>query len=311
MADLHPMRAMTGLQAAFAGMSPNLAASWLMILAFLTFSAMAVMVRQIGGNIPVVEMILVRQSMAMVFMLPVFWRCWSEVRRPKRVMLHAMRGATAVGAMTCGLSAIMLIPLADATAIQMAEVLFATGLAAVLLGERVGWRRWLATAIGFVGVAVMVRPFGAGVDPHAWVALLGAVFGAGNMVILRVGAAHDRIETVLFWQGLVVLALILPFALWVWVTPSFREAVILLGMSLIFTIGMWLITSALRMGETSALAPLHYLRLIMMGVIGWLVYSETPSVTTVIGATLVLGAATYTLQRNARAGRTVIVQDQS
>jgi drug/metabolite transporter (DMT)-like permease len=182
----------------------------------------------------------------------------------------------------------------------MAEVILATALAALILREPVGWRRWTATAVGFVGVAIMVRPFGAGVDPYAWVALLGAAFGAVNMVILRVGAGTDRIETVLFWQNMVVLVIVTPVALWVWETPTLVQAAILLVMAMIFTAGMWLMTAALRLGETSALAPLHYLRLLMMAVAGWFIYAEVPSLSTVVGAVLVLGAATYTISRNAR-----------
>lgn len=281
-------------------MSPNLRASLLMIAAFVIFSAMAIFARTISDDIPVIQMVLVRQALSMVLLAPLFWRQREDIARPKRLGLHALRGVTMVGGMVCGLSSVILIPLADATAIQMAEVILATALAALILREPVGWRRWTATAVGFVGVAIMVRPFGAGVDPYAWVALLGAVFGAVNMVILRIGAEGDRIETVLFWQNMVVLALVTPVALWFWVTPAPWQAGVLAVMAVIFTAGMWLMTSALRLGETSALAPLHYLRLLMMAVAGWFIYAEVPGLSTVVGAVLVLGAATYTISRNAR-----------
>jgi len=271
-----------------------------MIGAFVIFSAMAIFARSISDDIPVIQMVMVRQALSMVFLAPLFWRQWQAIARPRRLGLHALRGGTMVGGMVCGLSSVILIPLADATAIQMAEVILATALAALILREPVGWRRWTATGVGFVGVAIMVRPFGAGVDPYAWVALLGAAFGALNMVILRVGAESDRIEVVLFWQNMVVLALVTPVALWVWVTPTLAQAGILAVMAVIFTVGMWLMTAALRLGETSALAPLHYLRLLMMAVAGWFIYAEIPSVATVVGAVLVLGAATYTISRNAR-----------
>lgn len=270
-----------------------------MIGAFVIFSAMAILARSISDAIPVIQMVLVRQALSMVLLAPLFWRQRQDIARPRRLGLHALRGATMVGGMVCGLSSVILIPLADATAIQMAEVILATALAALILREPVGWRRWTATFVGFVGVAIMVRPFGAGADPYAWVALLGAVFGAVNMVILRLGADSDRIETVLFWQNMVVLALVTPVALWVWVTPTLFQAAILAVMAVTFTLGMWLMTSALRLGETSALAPLHYLRLLMMAVAGWFIYAEVPSLATVLGAVLVLGAATYTISRNA------------
>jgi len=280
-------------------LTPNLRASGLMIAAFVIFSGMAILARAISDDIPVIQMVLVRQALSMVFLAPLFWRQRAAIAQPRRLGLHALRGGTMLGGMVCGLSSVILIPLADATAIQMAEVILATALAALILREPVGWRRWTATFVGFVGVAIMVRPFGAGVDPYAWVALLGAAFGAVNMVILRVGAEADRIETVLFWQNVVVLAIVLPPALWFWVPPTLAQSGILAVMAVIFTAGMWLMTSALRLGETSALAPLHYLRLLMMAVAGWFIYAEVPSLSTVIGAVLVLGAASYTISRNA------------
>jgi drug/metabolite transporter (DMT)-like permease len=278
---------------------PNLVASGLMIAAFVTFTMMAVMVRMVGPHIPIVEIVFVRQCLAMLFLSASFWRARESIRAPKRIKLHIARGVSATVSMICGLTATLLIPLADVTAIQMAEVLIVTALAAVFLGEHVGWRRWLATLVGFIGVIVMLRPFAGGVSLYANVALLGAFFGALNMIVLRAGAKHDRIETVLFWQGVVVLCLVSPMALSVWVQPTITQAGALLCMSIIFTLGLWLVTLALRMGETSALAPLHYLRLLMMGGVGWAVYDEVPTVATVIGAGLVLTAATYTIRRNA------------
>ncbi|MGL5137228.1 MAG: DMT family transporter [Beijerinckiaceae bacterium] len=286
-------------RARLAALPPNLLASGLMILAFLTFSVMAVLVRDIGGRIPVYEMVFVRQVMSFIFMAPLFWQLRKSIGHPQKLNLHFIRGLTASGAMFCGLTAVLLIPLADATAIQMAEVLFATAFAAIFLKEKVGWRRWLATAVGFLGVIVMLRPLGGGIDLMAGIALVGALFGSINMIVLRMGAEYDRTETVLFWQGLVVLAIMGPVALWGWVTPTWHEAGVLFLMSVIFTLGMWLFTTGMRMGETSALAPLHYLRLLLMAIVGWIGYGETPTWATVIGALLVLSAATYTIRRNA------------
>jgi drug/metabolite transporter (DMT)-like permease len=282
-----------------AGLPANLVASGLMVASFATFVMMAVMVRSIGERIPVVEIVFIRQCLAMLLLSPRFWRARESIRTSEGLKLHIARGVSAVCSMTCGLTATLLIPLADSTAIQMAEVLIVTALAALFLGETVGWRRWLATAIGFAGVLVMVRPFGSGVSPYAWIALAGAFFGALNMLLLRAGAKYDSIETVLFWQGVVVLALATPAAAMVWVTPTAAEAGLLIVMGVVFTLGMWLITAALRMGETSALAPLHYLRLLMMGAVGWAVYGEIPTLPTIVGAALVLTAATYTIRRNA------------
>lgn len=281
------------------GMSPDLQASILMIAAFVVFSAMAVFMRMISDRIPVSQVIFLRQVLALALMAPLFWASRRVILHPTGLVLHLTRGLLAIGAMYCGLTSIIHIPLADATAIGMAEVLIATAFAALVLREPVGWRRWTATAIGFLGVLIMIRPFGDGFDAYALVALAGSVCGALSMIALRLGSGHDTTVTVLFWQGLVVAVLSAPLAARNWVTPTLAEAAILLAMGMIFTAGIWLFTAAIRLGRASAVAPLGYLRLVLMAATGWLFYGEVPTWATVIGGFLVIASATYTITRNA------------
>ena len=283
----------------FAGMTADLYASILMIAAFTVFSAMSVFMRMISGHISVPQVIFIRQVMALVLMAPQYWAARHVILHPTGLSLHLTRGFLAVGAMFCGLTSIIHIPFADATAISMAEVLIATAFAATVLREPIGWRRWLAAAVGFVGVAVMVRPFGTGFDVFALLALAGSVCSAASMIALRRGSAHDTTITVLFWQGLVVALLSAPVAALVWVTPTLHEAMLLVLMGVIFTAGNWLFTAAIRIGRASAVAPLGYLRLVMMAAIGWAIYGEVPTAATVIGGVLVMASATYTITRNA------------
>ncbi len=280
-------------------MTPDLKASILMILAFIVFSAMAVFMRMIAGQIAVPQVIFLRQVMALLLMAPLFWTSRHVILHPTGLVLHLTRGLLAVGAMFCGLTSIIFIPLADATAIGMAEVLVATAFAAIVLREPVGWRRWTATAVGFLGVVIMIRPFGEGFDVFALVALAGSVCGAASMIALRLGSGHDTTVTVLFWQGLVVALVSAPVAALQWVTPTLNETLILLVMGLIFTAGIWLFTAAIRLGRASAVAPLGYLRLVLMAATGWLFYGEIPTWATVIGGVLVIASATYTITRNA------------
>jgi drug/metabolite transporter (DMT)-like permease len=292
-----------GLRGGWRALSPNLAASILIITSFVTFTVMGILVRSAAVRLPVIEIIFLRQIIAMVLLSPVFFTARYAILNARNAKLHIARGVTGIGAMTCGLTAVVYIPFADATAIQMAEVLFITLLAAVFLKETVGWRRWAATAVGFAGVMVMLGPFSAGMDPYALVALVGAVFGAATVTTLRLGANADGTGTVIFYQGVIVLLLVGPVAAWVWVTPDARDLGILLAMGLVFVTGQWLFTVAMRLGEASALAPLNYLRLILMSIAGYLLYREVPSLQTVLGAVLVVGSATYTIRQNARQRR--------
>lgn len=278
----------------------NLRASVLVIVAFLTFVGMAVMLRALKGAIPVIEIIFVRQLAALVLMIPFYARLWPEVRKPQRLPLHLMRGVTAIGSMFFGLSAVILIPLADVTAIQMTEVLFSTAFAAVLLRERVSRAQWIAALVGFAGVLIMMRPFAGGFALGSVLALCGAMCGALSIVALRLGAHHDRVETVTFWQGLVVMAIITPLALSWWVWPTLEQWLLLGLMSLAFAAGQWLFTAGLRLGDAASIAPLGYLRLILMTIVGWLLYAEIPTLATAIGAVLVISSAIFTIRNNAR-----------
>jgi drug/metabolite transporter (DMT)-like permease len=292
--------ALAELDAAVRRLPRDLVASLLIVAAFTIFTAMAVLVRLAAEHLTIIVIVFIRQIMTMLLMTPFFWANRHQIRHPAGLRMHALRGVTAVGAMLCGLSAVVHVPFADVTAIQMTEVLFITALAALILRETVGWRRWLATAIGFSGVLVMLQPFAGGIEPFMLVALLGAVFGAFAVISLRLGSMHDTAVTVLFYQGLVVIALSAPLAFWFWTPPSLEALRIVFYMSVIMAIGQWLFTTALRMGQASALAPLNYVRLLMMAVVGYWLYGEIPSTTTALGALLIVGSATYTVHRNAQ-----------
>jgi len=297
------LKALKQTRGLFEGQPRNLRASMLVVLAFFTFAAMSVMLRRLNNEIPIVEVIFVRQFSALLLMAPIYRRLWPEICKPRRMALHMMRGVTASGAMFCGLSAVMLISLASVTAIQMTEVIFATAFAAILLREKVSALHWSLTLVGFVGVVIMMHPFEDGLAWGNVLALCGAISGALSMVAIRLGAPHDSAVTVTFWQGLVVLCLITPWAMIAWVTPHMEQVILLALMSVTFTAGQWLFTAGLRMGAAAAIAPLNYLRLILMTVIGWLLYAETPTLTTAVGAFLILSSAFFTIRNNARGVR--------
>jgi drug/metabolite transporter (DMT)-like permease len=270
-----------------------------MVAAIALFTAMTVFMRMIGDRIGVPQVIFLRQLMMFALLAPLFAAEWRAVRRPTGLWLHLARGVLALGAMICGLTAILHIPLVDATAIGMSDVLITTALAALILREPVGLRRWAAAVVGFAGVLVMIRPFAAGFEVQSLVALAGAAFGAASTIALRLGSGHDTTTVVLFWQGIVVLVLSAPLAVTTWVWPTWDEAGILLVMGIIFTLGNWLLTVAVRLGRAVALAPLGYLRLVMMAAVGWVLYAEVPTWATVLGGVLVLASASYTITRNA------------
>jgi len=208
------------LRREFRLLPPDLSASLLMLAAMCVFTATGVLVRTAAQMLPIVEILFIRQLMSMAIMSPLFWRHRSQILHPQGLRLHLLRGCAAIVALICGNTAVVYIPFADVTAIQMSEVLFITALAALFLGEKVGWRRWTATAVGFAGVGVMLQPFSGPIEFYAVLALAGSAAGAVSVATLRYGSRLDTAETVIFFQSIVLVVFLAPLAWWFWVPPS-------------------------------------------------------------------------------------------
>ena len=245
---------------------------------------MTVLIRTIGDALPIVQVMVLRQGLAVLLMTPFLWRARHDVLRARGVHLHAARGFLTIGNMSCGFIAVLHIPLADAQAIQLSEAVFLTVLAAWILREKLDWRRWAATGLGLLGVIVMLRPFSDGFGVYGLIAVFGSLCAAGGSVAVRLGAGQDRLESVIFWQSVVFLGVLVPILPFIWVAPSDAQWLAIAAMGAVQIIGQCLFTFAIRLGSAAAIAPLRYVRLILIAVIGYLLYDEVPSLVTYIGA---------------------------
>ena len=284
----------------WAGASPNLRGSAYMLSALLVYAVMVGAIKHVGGVIPLVQILLIRQIVMSLIILAFAGGSIRPMLQTTRPGLQVIRGIITLVAMLCGFTAIIKIPLAQATAIGFSQVLFVTIAAVVILKEVVDARRWAATLIGFIGVLVMLRPSSEGLDVYALLAVGGAFFSAGITVSVRMLATTERTDTILIWQGIVlVVALALPAWLW-WVPPDPTQWFWLIVLSLFGTAGQWLITRAYQVGEAAALAPLDFSRLILASLTGFLFFAEIPALSTWIGAGIVIAATFYTIRKNAR-----------
>lgn len=280
--------------------SPNLRGSVYMLSALLVYAVMVGAIKLVGGLIPLVQILLIRQIIMSLIILAFSAGSFRLMMRTTRPGLQVFRGALTLIAMLCGFTAVIQIPLAQATAIGFSQVLFVTIAAVVILKEVVDARRWAATIIGFVGVLIMLRPTSEGLDFYALMAVAGAFFSAGITVSVRMLATSERTDTILIWQGIVLIAaLALPAWLW-WVPPDVTQWFWLIVLSLFGTAGQWLITRAYQVGEAAALAPLDFSRLILASFTGFVFFAEIPALSTWIGAVIVIAATLYTIRKNAR-----------
>lgn len=280
--------------------SPNMRGSVYMISALLVYAVMVGGIKHVGEAIPLVQILLIRQIIMSALILALTPASIGTVMRTARPGLQVFRSVVTMVAMLCGFTAVVKIPLAQATAIGFSQVLFVTIAAVIFLKEIVDGRRWTATIIGFVGVLVMLRPTTDGLDLYALMAVAGALLNAAITISVRLLAATERTDTILIYQAIVmIVSLALPTWLW-WVPPNAEQWFWLVTLSVFGTAGQWLITRAYQVGEAAALAPIDFSRLILASFTGYIFFAEIPRLTTWIGAVIVIGATLYTIRRNGR-----------
>jgi len=256
--------------------------------------------KYLGPVIPLVEILMIRQIVMSLIIIAFAAHELPAMIRTTRPGLQVFRGLVTLASMLCGFSAVIYIPLAQATAIGFSQVLFVTIAAVLVLKEAVDGARWVATIIGFVGVIIMLNPSSHGLEFYALMSVGGALFGACVTVSVRMLATSERTDTILIWQGIVLIAVLALPTWWLWVWPTPEQWLWLIVLSVFGTAGQWLLTRAYQVGEASALAPLDFSRLLLASFTGFVFFAEIPALPTWLGAAIVISATLYTMRRNAK-----------
>jgi drug/metabolite transporter (DMT)-like permease len=240
-----------------------------------------------------------------LFSLPVvlFWVLKRESLtslKPNRPLAHVWRSCLGLLSMGLTFQALILLPLADATAINFTAPIFATILSFLILREDVGLHRWGAVVLGFIGVLIVARPGGSSLPVLGIaIALVGAVGQAGVTTTLRHLQRSENVAAIVFWfaiAGIVVGGLLMPFFGRLHGLPAL--ALVVAG-GLAGGVGQLLMTSSLR-APVSVVSPFDYLQIVAATIYGWLLFSDVPSVHTILGAALIAGSGIYTALREHR-----------
>lgn len=231
-----------------------------------------------------------RYVVAVLLLSP--WLCFHgrDVLRTGKPASYVLRCSAGVGAGSCIFASVAVMPLAEVTAITYSSPLFVLLLAALLLREKVHAGRWLVTGLGFGGVLLMTAPGASAFQPMALIALLGALFMAGELIALRHITLTDSAATALLLTNVVGLFISGALALLVWRTPDAVECQLLFGIGAVTVTGQALFVYAARLGEASLLAPLLYSTLIYATLFGFFLFDESPSLRSVAGAALIVAA---------------------
>ncbi|WP_292289159.1 DMT family transporter [Marivita sp.] len=282
----------------------------LKLSAVFLFVIMASLIKASADNVPPGEAVFFRS----VFALPVILG-WLALRRElstglrtRNPMGHLWRGMFGVSAMACGFAALGLLPLPEVTVLGYAAPILTVLFAAMLLGEKVRLVRMSAVFIGLVGVVIVMLPqlgneeMGTAARWGVALVLASAALRALAHVHIRKLVQHETTSAVVFYFALSASCLSLLSAPFGWVMPDFQTASQLIGAGLIGGVAQILLTSSYRHAEAAFLAPFDYASILFALVIGYTIFDEIPTIHTIIGSVVIIGAGVLIIWRERQLG---------
>jgi drug/metabolite transporter (DMT)-like permease len=275
----------------------------LMLGGIFLFAMNDALAKWLSSSYPPTEMLLLRSILAIVLLAPfihrIGWRSLIEVERP---WLHVIRAALGAIETTMFYWAVRKLPLADAMTYYLAGPIYVTVMAAVFLREPVGWRRWAAVLIGFLGVVIALGPSAASFGGSAVIAFAGSIVYSVLLVMTRaLRRTHDLVLSA--WQviaGLITGIIAAPF-LWEPVAHWWDGALMaLLGAAGLIAIVA--ITRSLVIAPASAVVPYQYTMIIWAVIFGYVFFGNVPTPQVIAGAAIIIGAGLFIFFREQRAG---------
>lgn len=285
----------------------NLRGAILMVLAMLGFAIEDSFIKLMGDALPVGQIIiLLGIGGSTVFGIIVLAQGRALFERAMLTAPVLIRGLGEIFGTMCFISAIVFTPLSTASAILQATPLVVTLGAALFLGETVGWRRWSAIMVGFIGVLMIIRPGMEGFSPLSLFAL-GGVFGlaARDVATRKVGPNLSTMQ--LSFLGFLVL--IPAGVIMLFITGQSPEAMdiriigLMIASITIAVFAYYAIVAAMRVGEVSFVSPFRYSRLIFALIIGISFFGERPDLFTLLGASIIVASGIYTVLRERKQRR--------
>jgi len=280
----------------------RLAGIGLMLAGIWAFSFGDALGKYIVADYPVGQLLFLRAIAALVLLSPLIWRARAEFLRLERPGLHLLRIVLSTLEVAAFFVAVMYLPLADVITFYLAAPIFVTALSALVLREQVGWRRWCAVAVGFCGVLIAMQPSAQTITWPALIALGGSTCFALLMLITRSlrGASDVVLASMQFVGTLTFGALLLPLG---WVTPSLPGFGLFALAGMISVGALLCVNRSLKLAPASVVVPYQYSMIVWAVMFGYVVFGDVPTLATLIGAAIIIGAGFYIFLREQALGR--------
>lgn len=240
---------------------------------------------------------------AMVMLAPALRRGVRELW-PKAPRLQLLRGSLHAAGMLLWFAALPTVAISEITAIGFAGPIFICLGAVLFLNERMTGARWTAVLVGFMGVLLVLNPFGAGgfsgISNGMLLMLASGPVFAGSFLVAKVLTRHERSEIMVLWQHLLVSLLLLPFAFALWTMPSAEQWALLLFCGFMGAGGHYCMTRAFRVADISAVQSVKFLELVWAAILGFFMFGTLPGGWTIAGGMVILASTLWLARRESR-----------
>jgi drug/metabolite transporter (DMT)-like permease len=266
-------------------------------------TSMNVLIRKAAAELHPFEVTFFRCLFGLLVLVPWLLRVGLGTLRTDKVWFYTLRAGVSLVSMLTWFYGITLVPLATATALNFTGPLFATAGAALVLGETVRLRRWLAVSMGFLGVLVIIRPGVDTLDPNLLLILLSAATGAMGVVTIKFLSRSESATAIVTYMVIYLVPLSFVPALFVWRWPSLATLGWLVALGVLGTVAHFAVARAYSATDASACAPFEFLRMPFAALLAFLFFGEVTDRWTWIGAAVIAGASIYVAHREAQLAR--------
>jgi drug/metabolite transporter (DMT)-like permease len=277
----------------------------MMVVTTFVFAVQDGISRHLAGEYNVLMVVMIRYWFFAAFVITVAARRAGGLRqaaRTRQPWVQGFRAVLLVAEICVMILGFTLLGLVEAHAVFACYPLLIAALSGPVLGEFVGWRRWMAIAVGFVGVIVILEP-GFGVfDPAAVVPLMAALMFALYGLLTRYVARLDDAATSFFWTGTVGAVAMTVVGAWFWEPMTASDWGWMAALCVTGALGHFTLIKCYEVAEASSVQPFAYLQLVFASTIGLLVFDERIQLNVALGVALIVGAGLFTLWRQRQAG---------
>lgn len=272
----------------------------LMIATTVVFAIQDAISRHLAGEYNVLMVVMIRYWFFAAFVITIAQRNAGGVRaaaQTKQPLLQTFRGALLALEICVMVAAFTVLGLVESHAVFACYPLLVAALSGPVLGERVGWRRWMAIGVGFVGVMIILQPDGSVFDPAALIPLCAALMFALYGLLTRYAARKDSAATSFFWTGTVGAVVMTAIGVWFWEPMSRPDWGWMATLCVTGALGHWLLIKCYEVAEASAVQPFAYFQLVFASALGLVVFSEAIRANVAVGAALIVAAGLFTFWR--------------